>query len=145
MAVLSKDVFVYHKVYGVIRADMNIRTRRNVKKFLEGLSSGSSSSLKKCRHDKEQCQRAGQACRRPYPRRPKCCRWRRHPARIISGNMPKIIVSEVIKIGRSRALAADMAAAAIPMPCCRRSEGVLRKQNGRLASRPISMISPVCI
>ena len=41
-----KDVFVYHKVYGVIRADMNIRTRRNVKKFLEGLSSGSSSLLK---------------------------------------------------------------------------------------------------
>ena len=32
-----KDVFVYHKVYGVIRADMNIRTR---------LSSGSSSLLK---------------------------------------------------------------------------------------------------
>ena len=29
-----------------IRADMNIRTRRNVKKFLEGLSSGSSSLLK---------------------------------------------------------------------------------------------------
>lgn len=41
-----KDVFVYHKVYGVIRADMNIRTRRDVKKFLEGLSSGSSSLLK---------------------------------------------------------------------------------------------------
>ena len=41
-----KDVFVYHKVYGVIQADMNIRTRRNVKKFLEGLSSGSSSLLK---------------------------------------------------------------------------------------------------
>ena len=33
-------------VYGVIRADMNIRTRRDVKKFLEGLSTGSSSLLK---------------------------------------------------------------------------------------------------
>ena len=41
-----KDVFVYHKVYGVVRADMNIRTRRDVKKFLEGLSTGSSSLLK---------------------------------------------------------------------------------------------------
>ena len=33
-------------VYGVVRADMNIRTRRDVKKFLEGLSTGSSSLLK---------------------------------------------------------------------------------------------------
>ena len=41
-----KDVFVYHKVYGVVLADMNIRTRRDVKKFLEGLSTGSSSLLK---------------------------------------------------------------------------------------------------
>ena len=32
--------------YGVVRADMNIRTRRDVKKFLEGLSTGSSSLLK---------------------------------------------------------------------------------------------------
>ena len=34
------------KVYGVVLADMNIRTRRDVKKFLEGLSTGSSSLLK---------------------------------------------------------------------------------------------------
>ena len=33
-------------VYGVVRADMNIHTRRDVKKFLEGLSTGSSSLLK---------------------------------------------------------------------------------------------------
>lgn len=33
-------------VYGVVRADMNIRTRRDVKKFLEGLSTGNSSLLK---------------------------------------------------------------------------------------------------
>ena len=33
-------------VYGVVRTDMNIRTRRDVKKFLEGLSTGSSSLLK---------------------------------------------------------------------------------------------------
>ncbi len=43
---IVKDVFVYHKVYGVVRADMNIRTRRDVRKFLEGLSTGTSTLLK---------------------------------------------------------------------------------------------------
>ena len=43
------------------------------------------------------------------------------------------------------AAAADMAAAAIPMPCCRRSEAYSVSRMAVLASRPISMISPVCI
>lgn len=30
------DVFVYHKVYGVIKVDMNIKSRRDVKKYIEG-------------------------------------------------------------------------------------------------------------
>ena len=38
------------------------------------------------------------------------------PCANISGNMPKIIVMEVIRIGRKRALAADMAAVAIFIP-----------------------------
>ncbi len=32
-----RDVFVYHKVYGVIRADMNIHSRRDIRKYLEKL------------------------------------------------------------------------------------------------------------
>ena len=40
------DVFVYHKIYGRVSAKMNIRSRLNVKNFLQGISSGKSSLLK---------------------------------------------------------------------------------------------------
>lgn len=40
-----EDVFVYHKVYGVIRADMNIKSRRDVRKYMEDISSGKSTNL----------------------------------------------------------------------------------------------------
>ena len=40
-----EDVFVYHKVYGVIRAEMNIRSRRDVRKYMEDISSGKSTNL----------------------------------------------------------------------------------------------------
>lgn len=40
------EVFVYHKVYGVVRADMNIRSRLDVKRFMADLSVGKSSLLK---------------------------------------------------------------------------------------------------
>ncbi len=40
-----EDVFVYHKVYGVIKANMNIRSRRDVKKYMEGILSGKSTNL----------------------------------------------------------------------------------------------------
>ncbi len=43
---IVKDVFIYHKVYGTVRADMNIRSREDVRKFLEKIASGSSSLLK---------------------------------------------------------------------------------------------------
>lgn len=39
------DVFVRHKVYGQIRADMQIRSRRDVEEFIEELKSGKSSPL----------------------------------------------------------------------------------------------------
>lgn len=39
------NVFVYHKVYGVIKADMNIRSRRDVRKYMEGITSGKSTNL----------------------------------------------------------------------------------------------------
>lgn len=41
------DVFVYHKVYGVIKVPMNIKTRRDVKKYMDEISSGKSTNLMK--------------------------------------------------------------------------------------------------
>lgn len=41
-----KDVFIYHKVYGVVRAEMNICSRRDVKNYLEEIRNGKSSLLK---------------------------------------------------------------------------------------------------
>ena len=41
-----KDVFVYHKVYGVVKADMNIHSRCDIKKYLDEIKSGKSSLLK---------------------------------------------------------------------------------------------------
>lgn len=41
-----KDVFVYHKVYGTVRADMNIRTRQDIETFIGDIASGASTLLK---------------------------------------------------------------------------------------------------
>ena len=43
---IVEDVFVYHKYYGTLRAPMNIRSRLNVKSFMQDISSGKSSLLK---------------------------------------------------------------------------------------------------
>ncbi len=40
-----ENVFVYHKVYGVIKADMNIKSRRDVRKYIESIASGKSTNL----------------------------------------------------------------------------------------------------
>ncbi len=40
-----KDVFVYHKVYDVIKVDMNLKSRVDVKKYLEEIESGKSTLL----------------------------------------------------------------------------------------------------
>lgn len=40
-----KDVFVYHKVYGVLRADMPISSRRDILNFEKDIASGKSSLL----------------------------------------------------------------------------------------------------
>jgi len=42
-----EDVFVYHKVHGVIRVPMNIRSRRDVQKYMEDISTGKSTQLMK--------------------------------------------------------------------------------------------------
>ena len=41
-----KDVFVYHKVYGVLKAEMNINSRLDIRKYMEDINSGKSSLLK---------------------------------------------------------------------------------------------------
>lgn len=40
-----EDVFVYHKLYGVIRVEMNIKSRRDAKKYVEGIKGGVSVPL----------------------------------------------------------------------------------------------------
>ncbi len=40
------DVFIFHKVYGTVRAQMGIRSRHDVKQFIEKIRSGKSSLLK---------------------------------------------------------------------------------------------------
>ncbi len=42
-----EDVFVYHKVHGVIRAEMNMKSRMDVQKYLHDISTGKSSQLMK--------------------------------------------------------------------------------------------------
>ena len=42
-----EDVFVYHKVYGVIKVPMNIKSRLDVRKYMAGISSGKSTNLMK--------------------------------------------------------------------------------------------------
>ncbi len=41
-----QDVFIYHKVYGVVRADMKIRSRKDIREFMENIHSGKSRLLK---------------------------------------------------------------------------------------------------
>ena len=41
-----KDIFVYHRAYGVIRGELNIRSRLDVQRFLDDVSSGKSTLLK---------------------------------------------------------------------------------------------------
>ncbi len=41
-----KDVFVNHKVYGIIRVNLNIKSRLDVKNYLNQIESGKSSFLK---------------------------------------------------------------------------------------------------
>ncbi len=42
---IVKDVFVYHKIYGVLKAEMNIKSRLDIQMFMEEIASGKSSLL----------------------------------------------------------------------------------------------------
>lgn len=46
-----ENVFVNHKVYGRVEAEMNIRSRRDVREFINGIHSGKSTLLKKITSD----------------------------------------------------------------------------------------------
>lgn len=48
---MVKDVFVYHHIYGIIKADLNLRSRLDVERYLADLESGRSSYLKKITSD----------------------------------------------------------------------------------------------
>ena len=41
-----EDVFIYHKVYGIVRADLLIRCRKDIEAFLQDLATGKSGLLK---------------------------------------------------------------------------------------------------
>ena len=40
-----EDVFVYHKVYNVVKVKMDIKSRRDVSKYMEGITCGKSTNL----------------------------------------------------------------------------------------------------
>ncbi len=40
-----EDVFIYHKIYGIVKAPMTVRSRKDVKDFLRDLSAGKSTLL----------------------------------------------------------------------------------------------------
>lgn len=40
-----EDVFVYHKVYNIVKAKLNINSRRDIKKYIQELESGHSTLL----------------------------------------------------------------------------------------------------
>ena len=40
-----EDVFVYHKVYNVVKVKMDIKSLRDVSKYMEGITSGKSTNL----------------------------------------------------------------------------------------------------
>lgn len=42
---IVSDVFVYHKVYGVLRADLNLRSRMDIRKLINDIQTGKSSPL----------------------------------------------------------------------------------------------------
>ena len=46
MGGIVKDVFVYHRTYDVVRANMGLRSRMDIRRFLEDIASGKSSLLK---------------------------------------------------------------------------------------------------
>ncbi len=51
MGVTVEDVFVRHRIYGVISAEMNIKSRKDVAKFLDDIENSVSTPLKHITND----------------------------------------------------------------------------------------------
>lgn len=66
------------------------------------------------------------------------------PVENIRGNMPKIIVNDVIKIALNLAFAADMAAIAIDIPSALLADAYSVIKMAVFAKRPINIKRPIC-
>ena len=66
------------------------------------------------------------------------------PLANISGSIPNIIVSEVMRIGRRRTFAADMAAIVMDIPSSRFCDAYSVRRMAVFASSPMSMSRPIC-
>lgn len=67
------------------------------------------------------------------------------PVANIKGNIPNTMVADVMIIGLKRAFAADIAAASNPIPSFRRAVAYSVSSIAVFASKPISMMRPICI
>lgn len=67
------------------------------------------------------------------------------PVANIRGNMPKIIVREVIRMGRNRSFALRNAAFTMDKPFCRPCEAYSVIRMAVLANKPTNIIRPICI
>ena len=66
------------------------------------------------------------------------------PVENISGNIPNIIVNDVIKIALNLAFAADIAAIAIDIPSALLADAYSVIKMAVFAKRPISIKRPIC-
>lgn len=66
------------------------------------------------------------------------------PVANIIGNMPKIIVNDVIRIGLNLAFAADIAAIGIDNPSALLADAYSVIKMAVFANNPISIRSPIC-
>ena len=66
------------------------------------------------------------------------------PVANIIGNIPKIIVNDVIKIALNLAFAADIAAIGIDMPSALLADAYSVIKMAVFANNPISIRSPIC-
>ena len=66
------------------------------------------------------------------------------PVANIIGNIPKIIVNDVIRIGLNLDLAADIAAIVIDMPSALLADAYSVIKMAVFANNPISIKSPIC-
>ena len=67
------------------------------------------------------------------------------PVANISGSIPKIMVSEVIRMGRNRSFALRNAAFTMDKPFCRPCEAYSVIRMAVLANKPTNIIRPICI